>query len=372
MAALQYVDVPGYHAIIFRKTYADLSQPEALMSRAEEWLIKSLPKGWDDRAKTWHFPTKGEDATLTFGYLDTDKDKFRYQGTSYQFQGWDELTQFPELHYRYLFGWLRKPLSMPVPLRVRAASNPGGVGHDWVKQRFITEGLIQGRPFIPARMGDNPYLDIVSYSQSLSNMDPVTRSQIKEGDWSARQAGGKFKREWFEVVESAPVDLRKLRAWDCAATEAKPGKDPDWTAGCLMGISPNKTIYILDVKRTRSTPSGTESFIKQAAELDTRTNPIRMEQEPGSAGVKVIDDYRRRVLMGWDFKGIPSTGSKEVRANPLSSQAEAGNVKLVRGTWINTFLDELEGFPSGSHDDQVDAASLALSQLTMARWLPGE
>ncbi len=79
----------------------------------------------------------------------------------------------------------------------------------------------------------------------------------------------------------------------------------------------------------------------------------------------------RVLLMGWDYKGIPSTGSKEVRANPLSSQAEAGNIKLVRGPWINAFLDELEAFPNGAHDDQVDAASGALSDLTSAsRWLP--
>jgi len=64
---------------------------------------------------------------------------------------------------------------------------------------------------------------------------------------------------------------------------------------------------------------------------------------------------------------VPSTGSKEVRANPLSSQAEAGNVKLVRGTWIGDFLDEAESFPNGSHDDQIDSASLALAELTRTR-----
>uniref|UniRef100_A0A6M3IRM4 Putative terminase n=1 Tax=viral metagenome TaxID=1070528 RepID=A0A6M3IRM4_9ZZZZ len=372
MASLQYVDVPGYHALLFRRTYADLAQPEALMSLAAEWLTKQLPRGWDDREKTWHFPTKAEDATLTFGYLEHDKDKYRYQGTSYQFIGWDELTQFPEQHYRFLFGWLRKPINMDVPLRMRGASNPGGVGHEWVKQRFLIEGLQEGRPFIPAKLKDNPHLDPISYRKSMSNLDPVTRAQIEEGDWSARQSGGKFKREWFEIVEEAPADCRKVRFWDMASTEAKKGKDPDWTAGCLMGISSNQTLYLMDMKRLRGTPSSNEQLVKQTAELDGQI-PIRMEQEPGSSGVKMIDDYRRRVLMGWDFKGIPSTGSKEVRANPLSSQAEAGNIKLVRGTWINAFLDEAEAFPSGAHDDMVDSASSALAQLTTGnRWLPVE
>ncbi len=63
------------------------------------------------------------------------------------------------------------------------------------------------------------------------------------------------------------------------------------------------------------------------------------------------------------FEGIRSTGSKAERAGPVSSQSEAGNVRLVRGVWIGDFLDELEGFPEGSHDDQVDAFSGAYNQL---------
>jgi predicted phage terminase large subunit-like protein len=118
------------------------------------------------------------------------------------------------------------------------------------------------------------------------------------------------------------------------------------------------------MKRLRGTPLANEQLLKQTAVLDGKGIPIRMEQEPGSAGVKTIDDYRRRVLMGWDFQGVPSTGDKEYYANPLSSQAQAGNVKLVKGPWINNFLDELDAFPNGSHDDQVDAASKAFFDLT--------
>ena len=106
------------------------------------------------------------------------------------------------------------------------------------------------------------------------------------------------------------------------------------------------------------------TLVKQTAELEGRGVRVVMEQEPGSSGVKVIDDYRRRVLLGWAFSADKVTGKKEVRANPLASQAQAGNVKLVRGLWINAFLDESEIFPQGAHDDMVDAASGALAQLT--------
>ena len=89
-----------------------------------------------------------------------------------------------------------------------------------------------------------------------------------------------------------------------------------------------------------------------------------MEQEPGSSGVSEIDRYAREILKGFYFTGIKTTGSKVLRAKPLSSAAEHGNVKLVRGTWNEAFLSELENFPGGAHDDQVDAASGAHGQLS--------
>ena len=363
MASLQYVDTPGYAAFLFRRTYTDLSLPGALMDRAIAWLSPTDAR-WSDKNKTWMFPTG---ATLTFGYLENEQDKYRYQSSEAQFIGFDELTQFTESQYRYLFSRLRRLKGHNVPLRMRSASNPGGIGHEWVKQRFIVEGKSHGRIFIPARLEDNPYLDAESYEKGLAELDHSTYRQLRDGDWDAAIEGTKFNREWFEIVDVAPVDCHRVRYWDMAATEAKQGKDPDWTAGCLMGISPDKTLYIMDMRRLRGTPLANERLVRQTAELDGRHTAVRMEQEPGSSGVKAIDDYRRRVLMGFDFKGIPSTGSKEVRANPLSSQAAAGNVKLVRGPWIGEFLDEAEAFPNGIHDDQVDAASGALTELTATR-----
>src|SRR5439155_24083530 len=82
------------------------------------------------------------------------------------------------------------------------------------------------------------------------------------------------------------------------------------------------------------------------------------EQEPGSAGVALIDHYLR-LLSGHVFRGVRSTGSKADRALPLAAQAEGGTVKLLRSPWVKDFLDEIEIFPFGRHDDQVDAASLA-------------
>jgi predicted phage terminase large subunit-like protein len=91
---------------------------------------------------------------------------------------------------------------------------------------------------------------------------------------------------------------------------------------------------------------------------------IYMEQEPGASGKALIDYYARHVLPGYPFWGVPSTGSKEHRAAPLSAAAERGHVVLVRGDWsISDFLDEAEAFPWGEHDDQIDAVSGAVQKL---------
>jgi predicted phage terminase large subunit-like protein len=195
------------------------------------------------------------------------------------------------------------------------------------------------------------------------------RAWMLNGDWTARMAGGKFQREWFKLIHPADIPdydrIRWVRYWDLAATEPKPGADPDWTVGTLMGKVDGQ-YYITDVKRVRKTPKGVEDTIKKTAMRDGRGVSVYMEQEPGASGVTVIDHYRRKVLKGYAFYGHKTTRQKEIRANPVSSAAEAENVFIVDdGTsgWLENYLDEMEAFPNGDHDDQVDTTSGAFEAL---------
>lgn len=349
MAASQYLEVPGYSALLLRKSYADLALSGALMDRAREWWGDTTAR-WDEKTKTWHFPSG---ATITFGYLEYERDKYRYQSAEFQMIGFDELTQFTETQYLYLFSRLRRLKSVRVPVRMRAGATPGGTGHEWVEARFINGG----KPFLSAKLGDNPHLDREEYMLSLSELDVVTREQLLEGDWSVRAAGGIFCREWFSIVDEYPRDSDLVRYWDLAATEPAPGRDPDWTAGLLMAKSSAGLYYVVDVRRMRGTPRQVEDLVRQTAEIDGVSVPIQIEQEPGASGKSVIDYYRRKVIPGFELRASKPGQKKRVRAGPVSSHAEAGNVKLVRGNWIPEFLDELETFDQGVHDDQVDALS---------------
>jgi len=376
MAAVQYVDIPGYSALILRRSYADLAMPGALMDRSKKWWMGTRAS-WSEKDKTWTFPTSdsANPARITFGYLAREKDHYQFQSAEFQFIGFDELTQFEQSQYRFLFSRLRRLEGVDVPLRMRSASNPGNVGHQWVKDRFVDldklkcgEAVIfkNGRVFIPAKLADNPYLDRVAYVRTLNELDPVTREQLLRGDWSARGTGGYFKREWFGYADRVPLRAVAVRFWDTAATvPSRNNPDPDFTVGIRMWHHKGK-FYVDRMSRFRKTPHGVDEEMRAAAKRDGEDVAIRIEQEPGASGKKAIHHYRNTVLRGYDVVGRRYDQRKQRRAGPVSSAAEEGLIYLVdTDRWdVDAFFDELEGFDAIKHDDIVDALSGAFLELT--------
>jgi predicted phage terminase large subunit-like protein len=363
MAALAHVDVPGYAAILFRRTYADLALPGALMDRAHDWLGATAAV-WNERKHSWSFPSGG---SLTFGYLETERDKYRYQSSELQFIGFDELTEFAESQYLYLFSRLRRGAASQIPLRMRSASNPGGIGHEWVRARFI-DSQADDRRYVPARLIDNPHLDQEEYRASLLRLDAVTRAQLLEGDWRVRPEGAIFKRAWFPIVEAGPASARRIRYWDKAATEEGGAR----SAGVLIARSSQKIFYVEHVIAGHWSAHRREQIIRQTAEADGTSVSIWLEQEPGSGG-KESAEASVRNLAGFPVRLDRVTGSKIERAAPFAAQAEAGNVRVVRGPWNQDYLEELCAFPLGVLKDQVDASSGAFNKLARGwSWTPEE
>lgn len=367
MSALQYVDIPGYSAILFRKTFADLSLPGALMDRARDWFSLYDEIHWNANSYVFTFPSG---ARISFGYLNNTNDYLRYKGAEFQFIGMDEVTEIREQDYRYLFSRLRRPASGPlakVPLRMRAASNPAP---NWVRQRFIVEGKEEGRIFVPSKLTDNPGIDADSYRSALQALDPIERRRLEMGDWWATTLGTMFSREGFVIIDPHEVPqvtsmARVVRFWDLAATEpSHSNPNPDWTVGTLM-LFDQGIAYVLDVKKARVKGDKVEALIGQTAAEDGPTVPIRMEQEPGSSGKALADQYARYVLPGYDFGAIRATGDKVTRARPFAAAVANGNVRLVRSAWLSDYLDEFSSFPEAcDHDDQVDSSVGAFTFLT--------
>lgn len=182
------------------------------------------------------------------------------------------------------------------------------------------------------------------------------------------EGGGMFKAEWFPLVKAAPQGdqhrIRWIRYWDLAATEqTSKSSDPDWTVGALLGRTPENTFFLADLKRVRASPHKVEQLLRATAEQDGKHVGIRIEQEPGSNAKIAVAHLIRNVLQGYDARGVVSSSKKIVRADPVSAQAEAGNISLVDGPWVKDFLYEAEQFPNGSHDDQIDGVSGAYAAL---------
>lgn len=160
-----------------------------------------------------------------------------------------------------------------------------------------------------------------------------------------------------------PDLIKTVRVWDLAASE----DDGDWTVGTKIGRSRDDRFFILDVQRFRHAPGEVERLVKQTAEIDGYTVPVRFEKERSGAGITVVDHYKRE-LIGFDVDGIKAEGDKTARAMPYSSVQNQQRVHLPQGAeWIDRFtgnhaqMDGKGGLPR--FDDEIDTAAYAVTFL---------
>jgi hypothetical protein len=359
MAALQYVHIPGYSALLLRKTYADLSKPGALMDRAQQWLRGTSAK-WNDQKKQWTFPSN---ATLSFGYLETENDKYRFQGAEYQFCGFDELTQLTESSYTYLFSRLRRLKGVDIPLRMRSASNPGGIGAKWVQERFVPEdftpeqaiepqvfwkegsdpeGNLTRRAFVPARLEDNPALDYDEYVQSLNELDPVTREQLLKGDWQIRERGNVYPM-WEDGVNGRHVitweqfyalfGVRHIPTRWLGAHAHDPGFDPDPRAAVWNFVAGQNGPLAGDVFCIRELYANRMTVDDFADEVKRREAPLN---EASRIQIRVI---------GHEASSEQATLSQKHRLSYTKAKPDAnGGIAQMRHALRITDLDKPHPF----------------------------
>jgi predicted phage terminase large subunit-like protein len=177
----------------------------------------------------------------------------------------------------------------------------------------------------------------------------------REGAW--------FKRSYFPLVESAPKSAARVRYWDPAGTT----EGGCATAGVLLAYA-NGVIYVEDVVRGFWSSHERDTVIRQTAEMDQARGrvAIYVEQEPGSGGKAQVEAIIQK-LVGFAVRPDRPTGDKDTRLEPFVAQAEAGNVRLVRGAWNGAFIEEMIAVPNGAYRDQADAAAGALSRLPRAQ-----
>lgn len=197
-------------------------------------------------------------------------------------------------------------------------------------------------------------------------VESINRKRLALGDrafaalfqQSPTAPGGRLFRPDRITIRDDDPSGPSVRAWDLAASTRG---NPDWTVGLRL-VRTDQGFHVADVVRLQGEPHAVEAAILRTAELDGRTVPISLPQDPGQAGRHQATWLAGR-LAGYRVDASPETGSKEIRASPVASQVNAGNLSLARAAWNGPFLEELQDFPAGAKDDQVDALSRAFAHL---------
>jgi predicted phage terminase large subunit-like protein len=207
-----------------------------------------------------------------------------------------------------------------------------------------------------------------SYLASLKALSRYEREQLLMGNWNVRPSAGMFfQRSFFYVIDVLPRNLTFVRYWDRAATKKTENNDPDYTVGLKLAKDSQGVFYICDVVRLQESPLHVQNAIKNTASQDGTLCKVGIEQDPGQAGVSEVD-LLIRMLSGFNVKAYRATKDKVTRASPVSAQAEAGNIRVLRAPWNEDFFRELENFPEAAHDDIVDALSGAFLMHTESNY----
>jgi predicted phage terminase large subunit-like protein len=176
------------------------------------------------------------------------------------------------------------------------------------------------------------------------------------------RGGGLFQEEWLDrecEPEEVPTGGVTARGWDFAGSK---GKRSPYTASCKLRLAPDGTLYLLDVTRVRVESAQLEQHVADVTAGDDRDVIVDMPQDPGQAGKAQVAAFAKK-LIGRVLLWSPESGSKEVRAAPIASQAKAKNLVIVRGEWNREFKNEAKTFPRGMFKDQIDALSRAFARL---------
>lgn len=386
--------------IVFRREFPRLIGGGSIWEQSEKFF-SGFGATHTLNPRVWTFPNG---STVEFSHMQHEKDRTTHQGKRYTCVIFEEATEFTESQFWFLFGRLESTPRVRRHARLTCNPDPDSfvrgmidwwIGPDgfpiksrsgvlrwavrdrdgklvWFDSRAEAEasGIEADDPisitFIPALVTDNKMGD-PRYKGTLQALPLVDRARMLGGNWDIRpQAGTVLRREWFRIVDGPPGPiLRSVRGWDKGASVGG-----DWTRGAkLCDLGEGAGWYLADMVSVRDTPGGVFRAMRAAAELDGLTTPIAIWQDPGQAGIVDVETTRAQ-LRGYAVHAHRATESKLAYATPWATAAEHGSrgtgpaFYVQRAPWNEAFFAEVDGFPTGANDDQVDAVSCAWQSLS--------
>jgi phage terminase large subunit-like protein len=417
---LQFVHIPKYSALILRTSATDLRLSGGLIPRSHQWIGERAH--WNGNDSKWTFPSG---ATIQFGYLSNTNDKFRYRSSEFQYIAFDELTDFTEEDYLFMFSRVRQTIDivdpftgLSVPEKLRAASNPGGKGHDWVRNRFISPELerdlvsgdmkdkyqivetdhskeLDGRVSVPSKIKDNPAIDARKYVRNLLHLPPVMRERMMNGDWTIMPTG-LIKHTWLryykmrheivellvsritndgDIVHTNEVafefheqEARRIMTVDPAGGVEEierefAGKSLSFTAAGVFDYKTygqNRALLTKEIKRAKGLSYPEMRDLVKG--LFYKWRPSHVYVEDKAMGMALVGDLQREL----PISAIGTEGKDKVaRAAPWTNMLEQGQFYLPQGenSWRPSFESEMLGWQGRKEgnevNDQIDIAAYA-------------
>ena len=317
--ALRQVHIPHYKALILRKTFPQLGE---LIEKSLRYYPPAYPKAkYNSSNHTWTFPSG---AKIIFGSMQHSNDKYQYQGQAYDFVAFDELTHFTYDEYSYLFS-RNRPNGAGTRVYIRATANPGGIGHGWVKDRFITPAkpmtpipqvvkwkepngdireIESKRIFVPSSVFDNPALleNDPLYISRLASMPEAERNALLYGDWNSYsgQCFREFKddpdhyidRKWTHVIQpfEVPSDWKIYRGFDW-------GYSKPFSVGWYAVDHQNTAYRIEEFYGCTQTPNegvkySPEKIAQAIVEIESTNVNLKGRRIQGIADPAIFDEQR--------------------------------------------------------------------------------
>jgi predicted phage terminase large subunit-like protein len=412
--ALKYINDPSARVMIVRRSYPMLKLSGGLVDESKD-IYSHFGGVFGVQALTWKFPNG---ATVQFAALPDKLEE--WQGLQASHILVDEGAEFKENEILFLMSRLRSAkykghLNMTItcnPSRdsflfnwvefcldpetgipkagtehiTRYFVNIGGKMFWSESKEELTKTYGQAsKPlsfrFVPMTIVDNPILlkNNPTYLSNLLSQPRVNQLRFLSGSWTARAEGASyFNRDWVEIVDYPPVNpMACVRSWDLAASvPSESNNSPDWSAGVKMSRDSLGTYYIEHVERFQKLTDGVLKTIIEVADRDGKAEcTVTIPRDAGAGGKTANAFYVRKLAEnGIAAKSVVMSGhsGKIQRFLPFCALAESGAVKIVRGSWNEDYLTELEFFTGSRNlkDDQVDATADGFNTLSRQIQLP--
>lgn len=352
--ATRQVDKPGYKALLLRRTFPRLQE---MMDRARLYFPK-MGATWEGEARRWRFPSG---ASIAFGHCEHEDSKYNYQGHEYAFIGFDQLEEFTESQVRFIMAQNRTS-DPSIRCCVRATANPGGIGHWWIKRKFIDgkksrethsesfgeydgKRLFRTSVYIPATIYDNPtgLAANPQYLAFLRSLPEQERKAYEEGDWNAFSTDCIFDSAGMAAQQRMVVEA----SWVGLLQDA--GESPEF----VLDEKGRLTVWEHPVEGRRYMV--TSDIAK--GPVDSDGSEPELESKRDYCTALVFDRFKREVVARWYGRCDPT---------------EFGKVLFGLGLYYNNALLAPEAWPGPGIATVAKLVSLGYPNLYHQKVWDGE